>query len=54
MLKAPFSRYAGPLEREAGGSWCEERPCLGTSVEWRFSTEDARIKVRTLYPSIDT
>jgi hypothetical protein len=26
---------------------------LGTSVEWRFSTEDARIKLRKLYPSID-
>jgi hypothetical protein len=26
---------------------------LGTSVEWRFTTEDARIKLRKLYPSID-
>ena len=40
------------LEREAGG-WCEERNRLGTSVEWRFTTEDARIKLRKLYPSID-
>ena len=40
------------LEREAG-AWCEERNRLGTSVEWRFSTEDARIKLRKLYPSID-
>ena len=41
------------FEREAG-AWCEERNRLGTSVEWRFSTEDARIKLRKLYPSIDT
>jgi hypothetical protein len=41
------------LEREAE-AWCEERNRLGTSVEWRFTTEDARIKLRKLYPSIDT
>jgi transposase len=40
------------LEREAV-AWCEERNRLGTSVEWRFSTEDARIKLGKLYPSID-
>jgi hypothetical protein len=40
------------LEREAG-AWCEERNRLGTSVDWRFTTEDARIKLRKLYPSID-
>ena len=27
---------------------------LVTSVDWRFSTEDARIKLCKLYPSIDT
>ena len=41
------------VEREAE-AWCEERNRLGTSVDWRFSTEDARIKLRKLYPSIDT
>jgi hypothetical protein len=41
------------LELEAG-AWCEERNRLGTSVEWRFTTEDARIKLRKLYPSIDS
>jgi hypothetical protein len=41
------------VEREAG-AWCEERNRLGTSVDWRFTTEDARIKLRKLYPSIDT
>ena len=40
------------LEQEAE-AWCEERNRLGTSVDWRFTTEDARIKLRKLYPSID-
>jgi DDE superfamily endonuclease len=40
------------LEREAR-AWCEERNCLGTSVDWRFTTADARSKLRKLYPSID-
>ena len=39
-------------EREAG-AWCEERNRLGTSVDLRFTTEDARSKLRKLYPSIE-
>jgi hypothetical protein len=34
-------------------AWCEERNHLGASVEWRFRTEDARVKLRKLYPSIE-
>jgi hypothetical protein len=30
---------------------CRERNRLGTSVDWRFTTEDARAKLRSLYPS---
>jgi hypothetical protein len=40
------------LEREAK-AWCKERNRVGTSVDWRFSTEDARIKLRSLYPSAE-
>ena len=39
------------LEREAR-AWCAERNRLGASVDWRFRTEDARIKLRSLYPSV--
>ena len=39
------------LEREAK-AWCRERNRLGASVDWRFKTEDARIKLRSLYPSV--
>jgi DDE superfamily endonuclease len=40
------------LEREAK-TWCKERNRVGTSVDWRFTTEDARIKLRSLYPSTE-
>ena len=39
------------LRREVEEAWCGERNRLGASVEWRFTTEDARIKLRSLYPS---
>jgi DDE superfamily endonuclease len=39
------------LEREAK-AWCKERNRLGASVDWRFRTEDARIKLGSLYPSV--
>jgi transposase len=38
------------LSREAK-VWCKERNRLGADVDWRFRTEDARIKLRSLYPS---
>lgn len=40
----------GTLRREVE-AWQEERNRLGTSVEWRFTTEDARTKLRSLYPA---
>jgi hypothetical protein len=39
------------LRREAK-AWQEERNRKGASVNWRFTTEDARIKLRSLYPSV--
>ncbi len=40
----------GRLRREVE-AWQEERNRLGASVDWRFTTEDARIKLRSLYPA---
>jgi hypothetical protein len=40
------------LGREAN-AWCKERNRLGASVDWRFRTEDARIKLSSLYPSTE-
>ena len=39
------------LEREAK-AWCVERNRLGASVDWRFRTEDTRVKLRSRYPSV--
>jgi hypothetical protein len=38
------------LRRETK-AWQKERNQLGRSVDWRFTTEDARVKLRSLYPS---
>ena len=35
-------------------AWEEERNQKSDSVNWRFTTEDARIKLKRLYPSIQT
>ena len=34
-------------------AWEAERNAQGASVNWQFTTEDARIKLQRLYPSID-
>jgi transposase len=33
-------------------AWLDKRNKQATKVDWRFTTEDARIKLRRLYPSI--
>jgi transposase len=38
------------LQREAR-AWQESRDEKGVKIEWRFDTEDARIKLKRLYPS---
>ncbi len=37
------------LTREVA-AWEERRNALGGTVNWRFTTADARIKLRRLYP----
>ena len=39
------------LEQETG-TWENQRDRQGFRVNWRFTTEDARIKLKSLYPSI--
>ena len=34
------------------GTWHRQRNRDGVSVDWRFSTGDARIKLKSLYPSL--
>jgi transposase len=33
-------------------AWQERRDATATKIEWRFRTEDARIKLKRLYPSL--
>ena len=33
-------------------SWQERREEKGTKIDWRFSAEDARLKLKRLYPSL--
>lgn len=39
------------LERQID-AWFEQRNGANTTVDWQFKTKDARIKLRSLYPSI--
>ena len=39
------------LGREVA-AWEAELDALGGAVNWRFTTEDARIKLKRLYPSL--
>jgi hypothetical protein len=34
------------------GAWEEERNAAESSIEWRFTTADARVKLKHLYPEI--
>jgi len=40
------------LAQEAA-AWSTRRNCSGATVNWQFTTDDARIKLKRLYPSID-
>lgn len=40
------------LVREVS-AWKQERDAKSSKVDWRFTTRDARIKLKRLYPSID-
>jgi len=41
------------LEREVA-QWQNQRNFLRAKVDWRFSTDDARIKLKRLYPTLST
>jgi len=42
-----------PTMRREVGAWETGRNTAGVGVNWRFTTDDARIKLRTLYPKIE-
>jgi hypothetical protein len=49
-LKRRLASEAG-LSREVA-AWATARNNSGASVDWRFTTDDARIKLKRLYPSL--
>ena len=34
-------------------AWVAERNACSSIMEWRFTTEDARIKLKRLYPTLE-
>lgn len=40
------------LRREAA-AWAEQRNAAQVGVDWPFTTDDARIKLKRLYPQIE-
>ena len=56
LVRQCLGKRRVPDAKTLGGearAWCEERNRLGASVDWRFSTKEARTKLRRLYPSIE-
>ncbi len=41
-----------PLPREVA-AWDRQRPPAKCRIDWPFTTQDARIKLKRLYPSIE-
>jgi hypothetical protein len=50
-----LDRRIGPKERLISEirAWQVQRNRKAASTDWRFTTEDARIKLKHLYPSLD-
>ncbi len=39
--------------REQVRAWCEHRNNMQAKINWQFTTEDARIKLKSLYPKLE-
>lgn len=39
--------------KEEVGAWCEHRNNMKAKINWQFTTKDARIKLKTLYPKLE-
>ena len=50
-LSAEQRRHLTDLIRKGKvAAWAASRNQVGNTVDWRFTTEDARTKLKTLYP----
>ena len=39
--------------KEEVNAWCEHRNNMKAKINWQFTTKDARIKLKTLYPKLE-
>jgi hypothetical protein len=55
MSRQCLAERMGSIERleSEALAWAEKRNSKQAKVDWRFTTDDARIKLKKLYPSID-
>jgi hypothetical protein len=56
LAKQCLDRRIGSAQelRQQVAAWGESRNAVESGVEWRFTTADARVKLRHLYPQIKT
>ena len=50
-----LKRYIGTIEeiKAEVTAWCKYRNNLDAKINWQFTNEDARIKLKRLYPTLD-
>ena len=50
-----FNRGAASLKvlRDEVAAWQASRDRIRTKVNWQFTTDDARVKLKRLYPTFD-
>ena len=51
-----LNRYIGSIEEVASetAAWCESRNNLNATINWQFTADNARVKLKRLYPTLDT
>jgi len=42
-----------PTMEQAVAAWVADRNASGAAIDWQFTTADARIRLKRLYPAID-
>ena len=54
MSRQCLKGYLSNIETASGkvSAWCEDRNSKNLSVNWQFTTSEARIKLKSLYPVI--
>jgi len=55
LIRQCLNRRIGSLSEveTAGGAWQTHRDNLDAKIDWQFTTEKARIKLRRLYPTLE-